>query len=145
MDRKTIKEFVEQVAEIKEAKPVRVPHIRQDSVPEDGEVPEDDRNLVWYKDQWIDLNLENNPTLGFKLIKLKPVERLCELNHVGCNDIVADQRIEKRLYRHPINHWRTRCANCDRYVDPEGTGFVKGGANTQNVYIRYFASLERKK
>lgn len=145
MDRKTIKEFISQVAEIKEAKPVRVANVRQDPVSEDDQVPEDDSNLVWYHDQWVDLNLENNPTLGFKLVKLKPIERLCELNHVGCTDIVADQKIEKKFYRNPINHWRTRCVNCNRFIAPEGNGFVQGGVYTQSIFVKYFTEKGIKK
>ena len=80
---------------------------------------------------------EPNPSLpGLKWMGLKPVERPCEL---GCGDIVADQRIERRLAFTPTRHWKTRCANCQRYVHPDGVTLVDTSQAAQKIYQAWLA------
>ena len=127
MNNKQIREFVESVAEIKLLKPVK-----------DSGFGEDETRVV-FKGEWIELNKEINPTLGFKFIKLKPVERDCQL---GCGERVVDQRIEKRLAFTPVRHWRTRCTNCQNYVHPNGQELIRGGHQVQLAYLRFFNKEE---
>jgi hypothetical protein len=80
---------------------------------------------------------EPNPSLpGLKWMSLKPVERLCQL---GCGDSVIDQRIERRLAFTPTRHWKTRCANCQKYVHPDGGSLVDGSQAAQKIYQTWLA------
>lgn len=128
MDRAKIKQFVESVAEIKELKPTTSPDIRLDDT---------HQNDVRVGDDWVHINKDQNPTLGFKFVKYKDNYRACEL---GCGEIVNNQVIEKRLNTHPELHWRTRCNNCGCFVGPDGVELIKGGHQVQSAFIRYFRS-----
>ena len=128
MNNKQIRDFVESVAEIKQLKPVT-----------DGSRPPEDATEVFYNGEWIEVGPKTNPTLGFKFIKLKDVERPCVL---GCGNQVTDQKIERRLVFTPVRHWRTRCANCQCYVHPDGVSIVKGGHAIQAEFLKHFNKTE---
>lgn len=130
MEKKEFKEWLETVAEIKELKPVKDPNIR---------VNEDTEDLVRHGDEWVEVTAKENPTLGFKFIKVKDKNALCEL---GCGQIVTNQIVEKKMLTHPKKHWRTRCASCGDHVSPDGKGFITGGANIQNAYVKHFKKLD---
>ncbi|CAB4154445.1 hypothetical protein UFOVP647_2 [uncultured Caudovirales phage] len=132
MNQNEFKQRIKEIAEIKELKPATSPNIRLD---------ETDENDVRIGNQWTTINKEVNPTLGFKLLKLKDQYRACDL---GCGEVIANQVIERRLTFSPQKHWRTRCATCSRFVSPDGTGFINGGANIQNAYIKFYAEKKRK-
>ena len=68
MDKDKLKEFIKEVAEIKELKPVT-----------SGERPADGETEVLYKGEWITLDKRVNPTLGFKFVKLKYIFRSIEI------------------------------------------------------------------
>lgn len=76
-----------------------------------------------------------NPTLGFRVKKLKNQNRLCEM---GCNEIVDSQVIEYRLGYSPKRHWKVRCNNCQYYLHPNGEQLIKGGASVANAYTSHF-------
>jgi hypothetical protein len=125
MDKNELKQRIEQVAVIKDLSPKKDPTIRlNDGVDE----------CVRAGDDWVEINSKYNPTLGFEFIKLKEQHRLCELN---CGDIVSNQVIEKRLCTSPETHWRTRCANCKRYVSPED-GTMVTQHEIQSITWRYY-------
>lgn len=128
MDKQTIKDFVKSVAEIKELKPVT-----------DGSRPPDESTEVMYEGEWIEIDRHTNPTLGFKFVKLKENIRPCML---GCGELVANQLVEKRVCTHPQMHWRTRCANCAKFVAPDGNGFIEGAHLVQMAFNKYFNSLK---
>ena len=128
MDPNELRQWLEQVAELKDRKPVRTASHRPaieyiTEVDEDGE------------EYQIPVEVKDNPTLGFDLVKVKDQHRLCEL---GCGEIVTNQIIEKRHVITPKKHWRTRCKNCDCYVSPDGKGFIKGSHSVQHAFARYF-------
>jgi len=130
MDPKELRQKLEQVAELKDRKPLRSANHRPaieyiTEVDEDGE------------EYQIPVEIKDNPTLGYELVKVKEQHRLCEL---GCGEVVTNQIIELRFVRTPQPHWRTRCRNCDCYVSPDGKGFIKGSHTVQNAYGRYFNS-----
>lgn len=127
MDKQKIKDFIAQHAEIKELKPVTNPGIRLD---------ETHQNDVKVGDEWILINKDTNPTLGFKFVKLKENFKACEL---GCGDVVANQIVESKVCTTPVPHWRTKCTNCDCFVSPDGKGFIKGGHAIQAAYTKYFS------
>ena len=121
MDHKTFKEKLQEVAEIKHIKPA---HSHEPA----------ELNTAIIDGEQVELTNQFNPTLGFELLKVKTSSRLCEL---GCGCIVENQVIEKRLCYQPQKHWRTRC-NCGNYVNPQGDGFIKGGAQIAAAFISYF-------
>ena len=123
MDKEKFKQFIMEVAEIKELKPVT-----------SGERPAEGDTEVLYKGEWITLDKKVNPTLGFKFVKLKKVFNNCEL---GCGRVIANQSFEKRLYDYPEKHWRTKCNNCGQFQGPDGR-LIQGGSNTQAEFMKYF-------
>lgn len=125
MDKQKFKDFLQEVAVIKELKPSTT-GVRLD---------ENSGGEVRYGNEWIEVGRHENPTLGFKFVKTKDKMKACEL---GCGDVVANQVIESKICVTPKPHWRTRCVNCDCFVSPDGKGFIKGGIQIQNAYTRYF-------
>lgn len=124
MDKKKFKDFIESVAVIKDQKPVTT-GFRLD---------ENSGGEVRYEGEWVELSKDTNPTLGFKFVKLKEVDKLCEL---GCGKIVPNQVIERRLGTYPEKHWKTRCQSCGRYPTPDGKSFVKS-TEIQSEYMKFF-------
>jgi hypothetical protein len=84
---------------------------------------------------------DDNPTLGYELVKLKEVLRACDL---GCGDSVSGQVVEKRFCTGPEPHWRTRCRTCGYYVSPDGKYFVDGAHAIAAEYVKYFNKLRRQ-
>ena len=129
MDNNILKQWIESVAEIKELKPVKSTSHPRLAVEVFTEVDEDG------EEQTIVREVNENPTLGFKLVRLRDQHRLCE---IGCGDIVTNQVIEKRLCFSPEKHWRTRCATCGNYVSPDGKGFIEGGHTVAAAFVKWF-------
>jgi hypothetical protein len=121
-----IKEFIQQYAEVKILKPVSDPNIRVDP---------DNEETVVYNGELIRLTANENPTLGFKFIKLKDKFGICEM---GCGEVIVNQLIERRLVFTPKKHWRTRCATCNKYKSPDGKTIINNSATIQREYVKYF-------
>jgi len=123
--KKEFKKIIEQYAEIKDIKPSRDPGIRNDNTTEielDGEE--------------IKINKHQNKTLGFEIIKLKPIYKSCELN---CGNIVENQVINHTYYNDPVRYKRIKCVNCKKYQHPSGTGFVDvSSTNLTSFFRNYF-------
>lgn len=83
-----------------------------------------------------------NPTLGFRITRIRNQNRLCEL---GCGQIVESQVIERKFNLTPEPHWKTRCATCQNYVHPSGQGFIRGGHQVQNEYVKAFRNSKYSK
>ena len=132
MDKQKLIDLVSQVAEIKILKPTTTPTMRLDDT---------HQNDVKVGDEWVHINKDANPTLGFKIVKIKPVQRLCEL---GCGDVIANQQVEKRLCITPVNHWRTQCITCGKFISPDGQGFIKGAHSIQAAYMLHFKKAKAK-
>jgi hypothetical protein len=124
MKKEDIKQFVESVAEIKLLQPSR------DTSKDNNEI-----NEVVYDGEKIEINNKHNPTLGYKFLKLKDNSKLCEM---GCNKIVTNQIIEKRLAFTPERHWKTYCRTCQTYLHPDKKTLVKGSHAIQSIYLAYF-------
>jgi hypothetical protein len=124
MKNQDIKQFIESVAEIKLLQPSK-----------DTTKDSDDINEVVYRGERIEINKKHNPTLGYKFLKLKDTSKLCDM---GCNKIVTNQVIEKRLAFTPETHWRTYCKSCQGFLHPDGVTIVKGGHTIQAIYLAYF-------
>jgi hypothetical protein len=126
MDKNEFKKFLESVGEVEDLTPKKDPNIRLDDNVED---------TVRYGNAWVELTSKINPTLGFKLKRLKPKEKLCEL---GCGDIIPNQVIERRCHFSPELHWRTKCLACNCYVSPDGEGFIDDPKGITVAYAAYF-------
>jgi hypothetical protein len=124
MDKNKLKEFITSVAEVEELKPVTM-----------GDKPPDEATEVFWQGEWIEVDRHINPTLGFKFIRLKEINRTCALD---CGNIVTDQIIEKRHCLTPKPHWRTRCNICGKFLSPDGKELIAGGHAIQSAYIKYF-------
>lgn len=134
MDNQQLKQFIQEVAEIKELTPTRTPTIRQST---DDEVSE-----VRIGDEFVNINMDSNPTLGFKFIRLKEVHRACDL---GCGNAVANQVIEKKWFSYPRPHWRTSCKNCSAVVHPNGQELIHGtGSQVQVIFYKWVRDMTDK-
>lgn len=134
MDNKKLKEWIATVAEIKDLKPVKSPthnRLATETVVEIDEYGEEYEVIR---------EIEENPTLGFKLVKLKDIHKLCELN---CGIVVTNQIIEKRLCFTPQKHWRTRCATCGNYVSPDGKSLIEGGHTISYEFNKHFKNQDK--
>ena len=81
-----------------------------------------------------------NPALGDdEFVGLKPVKRPCQLN---CGNEVIDQIVERRLVFTPVRHWRTRCANCQSFVHPNGVDIIKGAHLAQSIFVKHLKPRE---
>lgn len=125
MDKKKFKDFLNEVAVIKDEKPTTTGY----------RLDENSGGEVRYNGEWVEVGRHANPTLGFKFVKLKEKMQACEL---GCGEIVSNQIVEKRFCESPRAHWRTRCSNCGCFVSPDGEGFISGGAQIHNAYVSWF-------
>jgi hypothetical protein len=86
------------------------------------------------------LEPDPNPALGdVEFAGLKPVERSCQ---IGCGKQVVDQIIERRLVFTPVRHWRTRCANCQSFVHPNGVDIIKGAQLAQSIFVKHLKPRE---
>ena len=130
MDKEEFKRRVAEVAVIKELKPAKTgAHNRFATeivieVDEDGEEYEVEREIT------------ENPTLGFALVSLKPVDRPCAWS---CGKIVTDQVLEARVVTTPHKHIRTRCANCSMYKSPLDGKFVDSYQFGRDLYMLKYA------
>lgn len=128
MDKKSIREFLETVGEIKDLTPTTNPGIRLDP---------DSKDVVKYNGDWVEIKAKDNPTLGFKFIKLKPVARDCQL---GCGKKCEDQVIEHKVYTYPQVHWRTYCKSCQHTVSPDGQTMLRGPMVIQKAFCAWFSA-----
>jgi len=147
MDAKQIKEFIQQVAEIREVgidvgpngktltgmhKPKKI-KITQEVENEFGEIEE------------VEIEIPNtNPTLGFEIKKLKDRNAVCELAYAGCGRVVTNQIIDRKFYMSPERHWRTSCRTCQKIVGPNNDILIQGGLQAQNAYFAWFTNKRDK-
>lgn len=82
-----------------------------------------------------------NPTLGVEMLKLKDINKLCEL---GCGKVVTNQRIESRRIQNPEPHWRTVCKNCDCFVGPDGKTLIEGSYKMASEFNKHYIELKNK-
>lgn len=134
MDKKEFRQKLEEVAVIKDRKPVRTPkHHRwaKETVIEIDEVTGEEIE--------VEREITENPTLGIEIVKLKDFIKLCDL---GCGDIVTNQFVEKRFCPTPEPHWRTKCATCGKYVSPDGQGFITDSRCVNNAFMKHFRHVK---
>lgn len=127
MDKNKFKKHLEAVAVVE----TQLPKFSKSQVGMD----DDDLSVVKTNGQWVKLDLNHNPTLGFKMVKLKDVLRPCDLS---CGDVVPNQVVEKKFYKHPYPHWRTYCKACSKYVSPDGKEFISGNFTVTNAFENYY-------
>jgi hypothetical protein len=107
----------------------------------DEKLDGDAHQQVFYEGTSIEIDRDHNPTLGIRITKLKPKYAACEL---GCGDVVANQVIQKMYNRTLVDHWRTKCATCGKYVHPSGEGFIKSdGTSVSTDFSNHFRKVER--
>jgi hypothetical protein len=132
MDKNKFKQLLEQVAEVETLTPK--------FTKSQAGLDEDELAVVNFDGEWVRLDMDYNPTLGFKMIKLKDKLRPCDLS---CGDVVPNQIIEKRHYKHPYSHWRTYCKTCAKYVSPDGKSFISGGFAINYAFENYHKKQDK--
>ena len=93
----------------------------------------EDEVIVWRNGQAIEIDDTDNPTLYYKIKKLKSDVRKCD----DCSKKVKNRTVTKKLYAYPVKHWRKLCNNCNMFEHPDSGKYCLVGASTQNVYIQY--------
>lgn len=132
MDKNKLKQLVEGVAEIKERRPLKGSNPRALSIEIVTEVDELTGEEVEFTRQIPD----RNETLGYEIVKLKAVPKLCEL---GCGDMVCNQVVERRFAETPKPHWKTRCRTCGCFLTPDGEGLVNNSHAIQHLYYQHLS------
>lgn len=132
MDKKLFRQRLEQLAVVKDRKPARNSGQRTE-YEWTTEIDENGEEI----DVKIPIKLTND-TLGIDLVKIKPTDRVCEL---GCGKIVTDQKIERKMHIFPAKHWRTRCANCNLTVSPDGSELLS--STKANAAFQYYVKYRR--
>lgn len=132
MEDKQFEEKLLELAELKPKKPAKSPNFRVD---------ENSGGEVRWRNQIIDVNEDQNPTLNYQLTKVKSQERPCSL---GCGDIVKDQVTEHRWNLLPQPHWRTKCTNCNLYLSPDEQGFL-APQQIHEAWKRHFIDKKNSK
>ena len=93
----------------------------------------DEHLIVWRNGQEYEIDDKANPTLYYRIKKIKDELRKCE----DCGKKVKNRTISKKLYAFPVKHWRKLCNNCNMVQHPDTGKYCLLGAATQNVYIQY--------
>lgn len=122
--RKEIIDFINEVAIIEDLKPTIT---SSRSTNEDIEVK--------YNDEFININMDDNITLGTKVIKLKDDFKTCELN---CGNIINRQVIYHSVYTYPVYHWRTSCKSCKRTMHPDKTHMIDNNCKIPSIFNTWF-------
>lgn len=81
-----------------------------------------------------------NEVEGYEIVKLKDNIKPCAL---GCGKDVKNQHVEKRLAFFPEKHWRIRCSVCQKYMKPDGDGFIGGSHQVQAEFIKFFNNKDK--
>lgn len=130
MDKKVFRQWLESVAEIKDRKPVKTANhsrfLKEVIVEIDAETGEEFE---------VEVEIRENPTLGFDIVKLKSQPKICELD---CGKVVCGQVIERKVAMYPKKHWVTRCVSCGCYVSPDGKSIIKGSSAMQAAFAKHF-------
>lgn len=121
-------EFKNRLAEFAEVETIK-PHVAS------NEKPSYDIEEVVVQGEVIELSQKCNPTLGVELIKLKDINKVCEM---GCGKIVTNQLIEKRFTHVPKPHWKTKCMNCGAYLNPQGDGLIMNSQDAHAVFRNFY-------
>lgn len=133
MDKNEFRRRLEEVAVIKEKKPVRTPQHHRWAKEVVIEIDE-----LTGEEIEVEREINDNPTLGVEVVKIKDITKLCEL---GCGDIVTNQVVERRLCESPVPHWRVRCRACGCYVSPDGQGFIENSQAVNNAFVKHFNQI----
>lgn len=131
MDKQEFRTKLEQLADIE----VVTPRIIQAS-----DSKGDEPQLVEFEGEMIEIERLFNPTLGIRLVRLKPRMQACELN---CGKIVDRQVMHQLYYQTPEPHWRTKCATCGNYQHPDGGIIDASGTTVANKFSQYFRDRAR--
>lgn len=104
MDPELFRKRLEEFAEIKQMKTPRSPGIRENDEPE----------IIFRGGEEFPVELNNNPTIGWGIKKLKPHVAVCE----DCCEVVENRVTEIKLHQMPEAHWRKNCKNCMKTQNP---------------------------
>ncbi len=118
---------LQELAEVKRLKPPRHPNLREADSPEP--VFRNGYEFVVTKD--------DNPTLSYEIVKLKPIVKDCE----DCGKCSVENRsVQKKLYSFPYAHWRESCGHCKLTKDPETGEFSIPNNIVNPFFVRYLNS-----
>lgn len=104
MDPELFRKKLEQFAELKQIKVPKSGNLRESDEPE----------IISRGGVDFTIDVDNNPTVGWGIKKLKPHIALCE----SCREVVENRVVETKKYESPNLHWRSHCKPCGRVQNP---------------------------
>jgi hypothetical protein len=122
MDPKEFKQRLEELAELEVIKAKALPQ----------RAPEE-TVTVWRNGEEVAIDDDNNPTLTYKVKKLKQEKQPC----VDCGKSVANRTVVRKLLNYPATHWRNHCNNCNSTQDPRTGEYRLKGAASYNVWNQF--------
>jgi hypothetical protein len=129
MDPELFKQKLEQFAELKQLKVARSAGRAEATEPE----------VIERGGESFTIELDDNPTIGWGIKKLKPRIEVCS----DCNKTVTNRVIQHKLYFIPEKHWRENCQNCQKIKDPFTNEFTVTTARSYAIYSAFLEGKER--
>jgi hypothetical protein len=93
----------------------------------------DEHLIVWRNGQEYEIDDKANPTLYYRIKKIKNNVRKCE----DCGRRVKERIVTKKLLSFPVVHWRQSCNTCKMYQHPETGDYCLVGLATQSVWLSW--------
>ena len=118
------KACLEQFAELKQMRVPKTAAVREADEPE----------TVYRGGEEFTVDLDDNPTIGWGIKKLKPHIAVCE----DCHSVVENRVVEIKVYDSPELHWRRHCKNCKFSQNPYTKEYdltIKRSHYVNNCYI----------
>jgi hypothetical protein len=115
---------LEQFAELKQMRVPKTAAVREADEPE----------TVYRGGEEFTVDLDDNPTIGWGIKKLKPHIAVCE----DCCQVVENRVVEIKVYDSPELHWRRHCKNCKFSQNPYTKEYdltIKRSHYVNNCYI----------
>jgi hypothetical protein len=122
MDSKEFKQRLEEFAELEIIKARALPQ----------RSPEE-TVTVWRNGEQVAIEDDNNPTLMYRVKKLKQDKTAC----VDCGKLVVNRVVVKKLLTFPIRHWRNHCNHCNSTQDPRTGEYKLKGAASNNAWTQF--------
>jgi hypothetical protein len=104
MDPELFKKRLEQFAELKQMKTPKTAAVRESDEPE----------TIYRGGDEFTVEVDNNPTIGWGIKKIKSHIAVCE----DCCRVVEDRVVEIKVYDCPELHWRRHCKSCKFSQNP---------------------------
>lgn len=129
MDPKVFLNKLNEYAELKPVRPARSGGVREADEPE--EITRHGQSFLIDKD--------TNPSWAVQIKKLKALPRPCDY----CDQMVINQKFNKRILHFPEMHWRESCSSCGLTKNPTTGKFDLTENRANSFYCSYFTNKNK--